>query len=103
MLSMQVTVSSLQEGSTYYYKVGDPTKPNGVSPVFSFKVFLAPLLAQPRLPASNTGSMPLIVSSAGLTPVERHGHASACVIAQFCEHAKPASTSIEKVRGQETS
>jgi len=41
---LQVTVPNLQEGSTYYYKVGDPTKPKGVSPVFHFKV----LLAQPR-------------------------------------------------------
>ncbi len=41
VLRVQVTVSNLQEGSTYYYKVGDPTKPNGVSPVFHFKVLLA--------------------------------------------------------------
>jgi len=33
-----VTISSLQAGSTYYYKVGDPTKANGVSAVFHFKV-----------------------------------------------------------------
>ena len=29
---------NLHPTSTYYYKVGDPTKPNGVSPVFRFKV-----------------------------------------------------------------
>ena len=34
----QVTVPNLQTGSTYYYKVGDPTKPNGVSKVMSFHV-----------------------------------------------------------------
>ena len=38
VLRAQVTVPNLQEGSTYYYKVGDPTKPKGVSPVFHFKV-----------------------------------------------------------------
>ena len=34
--TLQVTVSGLTPGTTYYYKVGDPAK--GVSAVFSFKV-----------------------------------------------------------------
>ena len=38
MFDAQVTVPNLMPSSSYFYKVGDPTKPNGVSAVYSFHI-----------------------------------------------------------------
>ena len=65
MLWPQVTVTGLTTGSTYFYKVGDPTKPNGVSAVFHFKV------------------------------LRRHACAARLCCHRHCEHARADLTNIE--------
>ncbi len=71
VLTVQVTVPNLQEGSTYYYKVGDPTKPNGVSPVFHFKV-LVTQARKPSFPCLDIDRMLVFIAFVDLTLTKQH-------------------------------